>query len=312
MKRPIALIALAMAIVLVGAGTWVLLPGKGADLPPGGDQPGGDGPGGDGPAGTNDTYIAPVFHPVDIEPSEAKLSVALSFPGQGEAGTEYLVGEAYDFVIRTTGDGWKGRAVLKVFAERTPEIGHKCLILTYSENVTQMALNLSQTHGSNHLSGNAVVWAANGTDDRTDRLSVVFNRTGAFELTFQVFDAATGAPLSVPTRSGTLEVPEQGELVFRALNRGEWRTVDNTTYLAILLNVTNGWNVRYTVDAAYLVLYHGDEAIAVSSNVTAFDAQSLAPGQSTQFLAFFLVDDRNDLELEYAEPGRPPIPILLE
>lgn len=315
MRRGIALIALALAIVMVGAGTWALLPGEGTNDPaPGGDDDDDDEQNGNDPPKDDDNgTVALVPHPVDIDPGEAKLSLSLSFPGQGEEGTEYLWDQPYDFVLTTASDGWAGRAVVKVFAEKSGEIGPKCLVAVLDGSGAPIEWHLNEVHGNNHVSGDAFVWMANGTAERTDHLWVTFNRTGTFLLTFQAFEAASGAPLSVAVGSGPCEVPVTGGLAIRALGGGEWRTVDNVTYFAVLLNVTNGWNIRYTVDARYLVLSDGRDEVTVTQGVTAFTSQSLAAGQSTQFLAFFLVEgDGEDLELVYAEPGRPPIDIPLE
>jgi hypothetical protein len=307
MKRANAIIAIVLAAALVGGGMWALSHGKGEDLPHD-DEPGTDLP--DVPGNLTDPIFS-VPHPVDIKAGEEKLSLELSYPGQGYAGTEYAWNEEYEFVLRTSGSGWDGRAVIKVFAERAESIGAKCIVITYGENGTVASWMLKTVHGNNHLSADTVVWLSNGTDDRTDRFSVLFNRTGTFNVTFQAFDADSGEPLSAPVSAADMEVPAAGELNIRALG-GEWREVENTTYFVVLLNVTNEWNVRHSIDAAYLTLSSDGAETRVSENVTSFTTQELAPGQSAQFQAFFLIEEgAGDIELIYAEPERTPVNVPL-
>jgi len=137
------------------------------------------------------------------------LSVEISYPNQDDSGAEYLWNHGYEFVVSTAGD-WEGRAVLKVFGERADPIGPKCLVITYGEDGTRVNWHFDEDQGTNYLSGNAQVWMANGTIDRADSLNVIFNRTGDFTLSFQVFDADTGEPLSAPKAAGPLEVPATG------------------------------------------------------------------------------------------------------
>ena len=114
------------------------------------------------------------------------------------------------------------------------------------------------------------------------------------------------------SETGPIEVPVVGGLEFKALGKGEWRTIDNATYYVLLLNVTNGWNIRYEVYSEYLFLSDGIDDITVSKEQTSFDRQSLAPGQNTQFLAFFPIEEGDGaLELTYSEPGKTPVSIPL-
>lgn len=306
MKRTNALLAVAVAAVLIGAGLWVMLPGKGEDLPPNGDD-GPDVP--DVPGNLNDP-IAKVPHAAEIDEKDVKLHLELDYPGNG-TGTKYAWNEAYEFILSTSGSGWEGRAVLKVFAERTESIGAKCLIMTYGDGV-RATWDDHVVHGAIHLSADTVVWISNGTDDRTDRFSVLFNRTGTFGLTFQAFDADTGDPLSAPVSTGQMVVPAAGSMDIRALS-GVEEVIENDTYYVVLINATNGWNVRHSMDAAYLVLSSDKGEALVDADRTAFTTQLLEPGQSTQFLAYFPMEDiGDDLELIYAEPGQPPVAVYLE
>lgn len=313
MRLVTKLIAVALAIAMVGAGVWIISLGEDSSLPADdGNDDVGNTPEEVDEEDETDT-IVPVSHPETIGPDEAKFSISLDFPGQGVEGAEYQWDESYGFVLDTTGDrGWKGRAVVKVFAEKSGEIGPKCLVAIHEESNTSLTWKLNEVHGSNHVSGDAFVWKANGTDSRTDHLWITFNRTGSFNLTFQVFDAATGKALSVPVETGPIEVPVVGGLEFKALGKGEWRTIDNATYYVLLLNVTNGWNIRYEVYSEYLFLSDGIDDITVSKEQTSFDRQSLAPGQNTQFLAFFPIEEGDGaLELTYSEPGKAPVSIPL-
>ncbi len=74
----------------------------------------------------------------------------------------------------------------------------------------------------------------------------------------------------------------------------------DTTYYAILINVTNGWNIRYVVDASNLVLSNGTSEVRANLSAMSFGNQSLAAGQSTQFLAYFdITGDIDTFRLEY-------------
>jgi hypothetical protein len=306
MKRTNALLAVAVAAVLIGAGIWVMLPGKGEDLPPNDD----DGPDVPDVPGNLTDPIAKVPHAVEIDEKDVKLRLQLDYPGKG-TGTEYAWNEAYEFVLSTSGSGWDGRAVIKVFAERAESIGAKCLIMTYGDGI-RATWDDHVVHGAIHLSADAVVWISNGTDDRTDRFSVLFNRTGTFGLTFQAFDADTGDPLSAPVSTGQMVVPEAGSMDIRALS-GVEEVIENDTFYVVIINATNGWNVRHSMDAAYLVLSSDKGEALVDVDRTTFTAQLLEPGQSTQFLAYFPMEDiGGDLELIYAEPGQPPVTVSLE
>lgn len=300
------IIAAALAIALAIGGMWALFQGTGEDLPNVDD---GDDQVPKVPGNLTDPIVM-VPHPVDVMKGDEKLSLELSYPGQGSAGTEYEWRKGYEFTLRTSGRGWEGRAVIKVFAERTESIGDKCIMITYGENGAMARWELHTVDGINHLGSDTVVWMSNGTDDRTDVFSVLFNRTGTFNVTFQAFDADTGKPLSAPVSAANLEVPAKGRLDIKALGT-EWRSVNNVTYFVVLLNVTNEWNVRHSVDAAYLVLSYDGIETGVSENVTTFTAQNLGPGQSAQFQAFFLIDEGAAAELLYAEPGRPPVDVPL-
>lgn len=305
MKRTNALLAVAAAAVLIGAGLWVMLPGKGDDLPHNDDEVP-DVP--DVPGNLADP-IAKVPHAAEIDEKDVKLHLELDYPGKG-AGTEYAWNEAYEFVLSTSGSGWEGRTVIKVFAERAESIGAKCLIMTYDG--VRAAWDDHVVHGVIHLSADTVVWASNGTDDRTDRFSVLFNRTGTFGLTFQAFDADTGNPLSAPVSTGKMVVPAAGSMDIRALSRVE-EIIENDVYYVVLINATNGWNVRHSMDAGFLILSSDNGEVLADVNRTTFTAQLLEPGQSTQFLAYFPMEDiGDDLELIYAEPGRPPVVVPLE
>ena len=308
MKRTNALLALAAATVLIGAGMWAMFPGKGEDLPGDGDGP--DVPDVPNVPGNLTDPIAKVPHAAEIDEKDVRLHLELDYSGQG-TGEEYAWNEAYEFALRTSGSGWEGRAVIKVFAEREESIGAKCVIVTYGDGV-RAAWDDHVVHGVIHLSADTVVWISNGTDNRTDLLSVLFNRTGTFTLTFQAFDADTGEPLSAPVSNGKMVVPATGEMDIRVLGMEE-KVIENDTYLVVLINATNGWNVHRSMDAAYLVLSSDKGETLVDENLTTFTTQVLGPGQSTQFLAYFPMEGLGDgLELIYAEPEQPPAVVPLE
>ena len=308
MKRANALWAVAAAAVLIVAGIWIMFPGKGEDLPSGDDE-GPDAPDVPDVPGNLTDPIAKVPHAVEIDEKDVKLHLDLDYPGKG-TGAEYSWNKAYKFVLNTSGSGWEGRTVIKVFAEREESIGGKCIIMTYGDGA-KATWDDHVVHGIIHLSADTVVWISNGTDDRTDRFNVLFNRTGTFGLTFQAFDADTGDPLSAPVSTGQMTVPATGSVDIRVLGAEE-KVIENDTYYVVLINATNGWNVHYSVDAAFLVLSSDRNETAVDEGLTTFTAQLLEPGQSAQFQAYFPAEGLEDeLELIYAEPAQPPVVVPL-
>lgn len=306
MKRTYALLAVAVAAVLIGAGVWAMFPGKGEDVPKDDDSPNApDVP--DVPGNLTDP-IAKVPHAAEIDEKDVKLHLNLDYPGKGTA-MQYAWNQGYEFVLNTSGSGWEGRAVIKVFAEREESIGAKCLIVTYGDGV-RATWDDHVVHGVIHLSSDSVVWISNGTDDRTDRYNVLFNRTGTFNLTFQAFDADSGDPLSAPVSTGPMVVPATGNMDIRVLSGPD--AIENDTYYVVLINATNGWNVRHSMDASYLVLSSEEGESLVDEERTTFTVQLLEPGQSTQFLVYFPMEGLGDeLELIYAEPGQPPVVLPL-
>lgn len=305
MKRSNVLIAIAVASALLVAGVVVISPGKGEDVLPGNDDEA------EPPVvpGNLTDPIATVPHPIEIDEGDAKLHLELSYPGQGD-GSRFEWNKEYEIVLRTSGSGWTGRTVIKVFAERTEGIGSKCLILSYGNDVAKWESHL--VHGIIHLSTDTFVWISDGQDERTDSFNVLFNRTGTFVLTFQAFDADSGAPLSAPVSTDEMIVPEEGRVAVKALG-AEWKTIGNASYLVVLINMTNEWNVRHSVNITHLGLSYDQGTSKVSESLTSFKEQELEPGVSTQFLAYFPLDEgAEDVELIYAEPGQPPASVPLD
>jgi hypothetical protein len=293
-------------MMIIAAGAYIALTSNGgsnqAFLPPI-DDGGDDNNTSDGttlPLG-NDTVLVPF--PVEQPAGEASVALQLTYPGQGQGGDyNYTWSEPYGFrLVSSVLNGYQGRVLTKMFADKSGEIGTKCLIVT-SGGSAPIPWLLNEKDGVNIISGDLGNWTSDGVVGNDLAFTVVFNRTGDFNITFQSFDLDTGRVLSAPLTIGPLAVPVNGTLKIDALGAGSFRTEENGTYYTVLLNVTNGWNVRYSVDAGSLVLSNGTAEVRANLSAMSFQDQSLAAGQSTQFLAYFdITGDVADLRLEYRD-----------
>jgi hypothetical protein len=311
--RRYTLVALAIAIVLILAIGYAALASNGilnkGKLSP--SVPEDNGSNVLDENGTNDVSIPSdmslkVVQPVDLAAGQEKLALAVDYPGEGYEGLfNYTWETPYHFMLNTTSvSDWNGKVLIKVFAERTDQIGTHCLFVQDgNRNVTWW---LNPVNGTNMLVGDLATWDKQGGDVHNTDLQITFNRTGSFNLTFQAFDPDSGDTLSQPVTVGPLHVPQSGGLQVRSVGKAEYKTVDNQTYLAVVVNVTNGWNVRYPVNSSNLVLLNGTNPVYVDRTLTTFGDQSLEMGTgTTQFTAFYsgVSGDINQYRLQYRDPA---------
>ncbi|GEM_PF-1095479 len=319
------LAAIAVVIILLTAGAYVVLSLSTPNIK--GDDNGNDddndnndndndddddtGPGDDTPLNTIDLgdQTLNITFPVSLGSAQPKVTLDVTYPGQDEEDITYNRGPTYRFQITSTpASGYNGDVLIRMFAELTDpidEIDPQNLIVT---NATGRTLDwTSDTRVGeviNHIviSGDLGAFRTNGnaTDNRT--FDVIFNYVGNFTLTFQAFDLNTNETLSAPTEVGPLYVPIKGALVASVIST-EWRTNDNGTFFLVLVNFTNGWNIRHTVYANNLYLSNLTDTVQVNDTATSFDSQQLTPlGGTTQFLAWFdITGDREDFTLQYRD-----------
>ncbi|MDW5561740.1 MAG: hypothetical protein SA339_00820 [Methanomassiliicoccus sp.] len=295
--------AVAVAAVLLVAGAYVVVSmGNGSD-----NQ---SGKGGDNNTQTDAVDSAnktlAVSFPVEISADNRKMALSMDYPGKGESGYSYNWSKNYQFNITASpASGYTGNVLIKMFAEKSGEIGTSNLVVKDFKG-NQVQWSFATKNGAhtlyNEISGDIVSWKTNGTTSyRT--IDVMFNGTGNFTLFIQAFDLNTGKAISDAVSATPLYVPVTGHLVVKALNVGEWKTTVNGTYYVILMNITNNWNIRYDVDATYLVLSNSTTENAANTTAMVFRSQSLAPSQSTQFQAFFdfTNQDRTSFVLQYRD-----------
>jgi hypothetical protein len=170
-----------------------------------------------------------------------------------------------------------------------------------SDNRT-LSWAFAEQQGINHISGDLNNWTSNGTNSNVQPFTVMFNRTGDFDLIFQAFDLDTGKAISLPLKVGEFKVPVAGSLAFQMVGGGSYVTTPNGTYFEALLNVTNNWNIRYSVMASNLYISNGVRTVSANLSAMSFTSQSLTFGQSTQFMAYFsITGDVSHLKLEYRD-----------
>lgn len=304
-----AILAVVVALVLVAAGAYVVLTsGIATDnsisgpVDHDGASNGNDTDGQEVPAPGNNTVS--VHFPVDLSPGDPKIALDLSYPGKGQEGTyNYSWNRSYELRLNSSVlSNFEGRVLTKVFANKSNQIGTHCLIITPNGG-SPISWQLKDKNGINFISGDLGNWISNGTGGDSAAFTLLFNRTGDFNLTFQSFDLDTGEPLSAPLTVGPLRTPVAGSLSIDALGPGSYRTEGNGTYYTVLLNVTNGWNIRHGVDASCLVLSNGTAEVRANLSAMSFVNQSLATGQTTQFMAYFdITGDIDTFRLEYRGP----------
>lgn len=313
--------AVAVVIVLLAAGAYVVLSmntpnDKGNDN---GNDNNNNNNGNNGSNGTNPPTLSTVdlgFRtmnvtlPRDLGAASPKVSLAVTYPGQGQADITYNRAQSYRFQINSTpAAGYSGDVLIRMFAELTDpidEIDPQNLIVTNATGRTlEWTTDTRIGDYVNHIviSGDLGAFRTNGnaTDSRT--FDVVLNYVGNFTLAFQAFDLNSTETLSAPITAGPMWVPIKGSLTVTALS-GEWRTNVNGTFFVVLVNFTNNWNIRHVVYASGLVISNGVNEFTANASATAFSSQQLIPlNGNTQFLAWFdVTGNRVDFTLRYNDP----------
>ena len=93
--------------------------------------------------------------------------------------------------------------------------------------------------------------------------------------------------ISQPLMLTPMHVPVTRGMTIVKVGDGDVQILNGSTYYQIVLDVTNGWNIQHDVDIQNLTLWVNSTAVLAISNRTEFTAQTLEPGQMTQFQAFF-------------------------
>lgn len=293
--------AIAVAAVLLAAGAYVVMSmgntpkDKGTD---GGDS----NPQSDAVDSKNKTLA--VAFPAGISDSDRKMALSMTYPGKGnESDYTYKWNEPYQFSLNATpASGYTGNVLIKMFAEKSGEIGTNNLkVKDFQGKDVNWTLNIRNGAQTlyNVIGGDIASWKTNGTAS-VRSFEVSFLGTGNYTLYIQAFDLDSGRAISDPVTAKPLYVPVTGELTVKALTRGTWETTANGTYYKILINITNDWNIRYDVLGTNLVLSNGTDEVHANTTAMVFKAQSLAPKQSTEFQAYFDIQgDRNTFVLQY-------------
>lgn len=316
-KMTIAAIAVAAVLLVAGAYVIVSMSNNGPNDKNNGTDGNDTNAQSDAVDSKNKTLA--VYFPVQISSDDRKMALSMTYPGKGESGYAYNWSEYYQFSLTASpASGYTGNVLIKMFAEKSGEIGADSLQVKNSQG-SPITWAFEKKNNSeplqNEISGDIVSWKTNGTTSERS-FSVMFKGTGNYTLVIQAFDLDTGKAISDPVKASPLYVPVTGHLTINALFRGEWYPTENGTYYRILMNTTNNWNVRYTIDPANFFLSNSTGAPVqwVRANITAtsFQAQSLAPGQTTQFFVYFdITGDRLNFTLKYEDPSTGTINIPL-
>jgi len=316
--------AVAVVIVLLAAGAYVVLSmnapdDKGKDNGDDNNNNNGNNNGNNGSNGTNPPPLSTIdlglrtmniTLPRDLGSAAPKVSLEVSYPGQGQSNITYNRAQTYRFHINSTpAAGYSGDVLIRMFAELTDpidEIDPQNLIVTTATGRTlEWTTDIRSGDYVNHIviSGDLGAFRTNGNATDSRAFDVVLNYVGNFTLTFQAFDLNSNETLSAPTTAGPMWVPIKGSLSVSALS-GEWRTNVNGTFFVVLVNFTNNWNIRHTVYASGLVINNGDQDFTANSSATAFVSRQLIPlNGNTQFLAWFdVTGDRADFTMRYNDP----------
>ncbi|MDW5561739.1 MAG: hypothetical protein SA339_00815 [Methanomassiliicoccus sp.] len=251
-----------------------------------------------------------ITFPASLGSAEPKVSLAVTYPGKGVADYTYNRSQSYHFQIASTpANGYSGDVLIRMFAELTDpvdEIDPQNLMVTNETGRVldwTTATRVGQYTNYIVISGDLGAFRTNGnaTDVRT--FDVTLNYIGNFTLTFQAFDLNNNATLSEPTVAGPMYVPIKGSLSIHA-NSIEQYSNGTGEWYRVLINVTNNWNIRYTVYASGFVINNTVDEFAVNDTATAFNSQQLTPlGGTTQFLAYFdATGDRANFTMTYTDP----------
>jgi hypothetical protein len=294
--------AIAVAAVLLVAGAYVVM-SMGSGPAKSGDTGGDNNTQSDAVDSVDKTLAVPF--PVDITTEDRKIALSMTYPGKGESGYTYNWSEYYQFGLTASpASGYTGNVLIKMFAEKSGEIGTSNLLAKDFQG-KQVSWSFNTRNGAhslyNVISGDIVSWKTNGSTS-VRSFDVSFVGTGNYSLYIQAFDLNTGKAISDPVTATPLYVPVTGELTVKALSRGTWETTANGTYYVILINITNNWNIRYDVNAINLVLSNETDDVNANTTAMIFKSQSLAPRQSTQFLAWFdITGNRDAFVLQYRD-----------
>ncbi len=309
--------AIAVAAILLIAGAYVVMsmgntPGK--DGTDGGDSNQPD-------AVDSDAKTLAVAFPVEISANDRKMALSMTYPGKGESGYTYNYSEPYQFGLTASpASGYTGNVLIKMFAERSGEIGRLDLSVKDFQG-KDVNWTLEKKTGAqalyNVISGDIASWKTNGSTS-VRSFEVSFTATGNYTLIIQAFDLDTGKPISDPVTATPLYVPVKGQLDITALFHGEKYETSNGTYYRILIKTVNDWNIRYSVDPANFHLYDGNDWVQANTTATSFQTQSLAVGQTTQFFVYFdladddlTLEDRLKFSLKYEDPASGDMNIVL-
>jgi hypothetical protein len=311
--------AIAVAAVLLVAGAYVVIsmgnsnPDDGNDVPDDGSNTQSD-------AVDSKNKTLPVSFPVSITSDNRKMALSMTYPGKGESSYAYNWSAYYQFSLNATpASGYTGNVLIKMFAERNPEIGTDALQVKGSNGSViswTYANKINSEPLQNVISGDVVSWKTNGSAS-VRPFDVMFKGTGNYTLVIQAFDLDTGKAISDPVRVSPMYVPIKGSLSFIAAIHGQFFTTSNGTYYRTLVNITNDWNIRYSVDVAYFSMNDSVEWVAANTSASSDRGQSLAPGQTTQFYVYFDISelehskDRPAFALRYNDPISGSIAITL-
>lgn len=279
-----ALWAILVAAIIIVAAAVAALALNGNNLTPNNDNPSG---------GVSQTPLA-VNSPQMINQTAANLTVSAGYPGQGQLSSyAFTRGQSNAFQVTTTPiNGYKGSVLTKIFVQRDPGgIAQEGIQDNYGNNQsTAWSFNyINGTHwGSSDI---GPVWQSDGTSTHQETVNLIFNRTGTYNVTLQSFDPNTGKAISQPLIISPISVPENGTLTITQIGSGERVTINGQSYYKVVTNITNDWNLRRDVNSSDLRVYSKSAGAAPDLTATAFTAQNLDIGQSTQFDAYYKISD---------------------
>jgi len=240
--------------------------------------------------------------------SDQKVSLDIDYPGKGQSDYNYSWNTVYQFNITSSPiNGYSGNVLFKMYVLKQEEIALNDLkVVTSAGKTVEFSNNYRSGIYSLHWVMNVDVgsYKSNGSANGIRTFTVQFQDTLNYTFVYQAFDLDTGKAISSPITIGPLNVPVTGSLAFKA-GTGQWDADTNGSFYAVLVNVTNNWNIRYTVDASLLYMYNGAEWVQANTTAMVFKTQSLADGQQTQFVAKFYnpVVPTTGFTLQYRDTG---------
>lgn len=301
------IIAIAVAAIVVIAGVFVAL-NLNSLFPSNGDTDDNDNDGGDTASDAVDSVnktLTVNFWTDSVSDADKKVTLNVDYPGKGESNYNYSWNRAYQFNISSAPiNGYVGNVLFKMFAQKQQEIALNDIVVKTSNNKD---VNFTRNYRDGLyslyycLSGDVGSYKSNGSADGLRTFTVQFTDTLNYTFVFQAYDLDTGKAISSPVTIYPLNVPITGSLSFQA-GVGARDSDVNGSFYAVLVKATNNWNVRYTVNAAYLVLNNGAEEVAANTTAMEFKSQELAVGQEAQFLAkFYISGVHDDFTLQYRD-----------